>query len=1129
MQFHRLARGVACLIGTAGLVGVPTRLVFAADCTPNPTGVNATVTGGCNLPAATLFTVSTGSTLTATDNTTLTNSWTIANAPSLLNNGTITSVNTPGTGTMAFYNSGTLTSLVNNGVITAPSYYVLANQGTITSLINTGSMTGSNGITNYGTIGTLTNTGTMSSIRGDLMGRGSIGTLNNLQGAGNPAGALRTLYTPPVSYNLIAYSPSSYGQLAITNLRSGTMAFNVYGNTGTTLVNGVSASVLSAGTYAGVLQGFLTLSNVTGTSGTYGRFAYSLVAGSQTGYWDLVVTATSTNMLSRNTYLSSDLGSSVNPVFAGGTLRIANAGQIARALSLQNSGGTIDQNGLASIFSGNITNISGETQGRLIIANSGAAGQGSVTLSGVNTYTGGTEVQAGAVLQITSGDALGSGRLDLIGSDTVPATLAVTSSTTINNPITVAGDPVFNIAPGTTTTVNGVIADGAMAGDVVVEGGGTLNLTAANTYTGPTTVSAGTLNLTGSLASTAVTVAGGTLIDANGGLSTSTNLTVNSGTANIDANQTIAHLNGTGGGVALASGKTLTVSAGGAYAGTISGAGGLRVSGGTQTLSGDNTYTGGTEVDAGATLSISSANALGTGTLALVGTSTVSATLQTTATMTVANAITVKNDPTFDVANGTTTTLSGVIADGGAAGYVTKIGGGTLLLTAANTYSGPTTIDVGTLALSGAGSISASTAVTNNATLDVTQATGNVALGGTYVQGANGTLKMTMAPLANQQVNVAGTASLGGTLSLAAAAGTYRTGRYTLLTSAGLGASTFAAFNTNLASVTPYTYRLAYGANDVYLDLLSSAADTTRSILALGSDLNKVYNAQYGMAQLGLSYDCKLFAENNLCLSIGARTTHSRADGTTYDGAALIAAYRVQPNVRVGAWIDQNESRKSTLNVTAGNGTPMFGAFAVWNAQPQTGEGLEVKVSAAYGQKDLTLTRPVSGTSERGQGNSRLSTLVAEARVGYDIRLDERTSLSPFAGLRHADLSNTGYTEASDVFSPLAFAQTRQSANSVIAGVNLYDKPEGPIGLDLSAGVEHFVNTRAAQLSATGIDNLSAVQMTPALSTNRPFASATLRHDLARNQHLLFGLSHTKQFTNSDWVSSATVRYVIGL
>lgn len=926
MQFHRLARGLACLIGTAGLVWVPTSLVFAADCTPNPTGVNATVTGGCSLAAATLFTVSTGSTLTATNTTTLTNSWTVANAPSLLNNGTITSVNTPGTGTMAFYNSGTLTSLVNNGVISAPSYYVFANQGTITSLLNTGSMTGSSGITNYGTIGTLTNTGTMSSIRGDFMGRGSISTLNNLQGAGNPAGAFSLVYKAPASYNLIAYSPSSYGQLAVSNVwNPGTLAFNVYGNTGTTLVNGVSASVLSAGTYAGVLQGFSTLSNVTGTSGTYGNFAYSLVAGSQTGYWDLVVTATSTNMLSRNTYLSSNLGSSVNPVFAGGTLRVANAGQITRALSMQNSGGTIDQNGLASIFTGDITHAIGETQGRLIITNSGAAGQGSVTLSGVNTFTGGTEVQAGAVLQIASADALGSGQLDLIGSATVPATLAVTSSTTIHNRITVAGDPVFNIAPGTTTTVNGVIADGSMAGDVVLNGGGTLALTAANTY------------------------------------------------------------------------------------------------------------------------------------------------------------------------------------------------------------SGPTTIDAGTLALIGSGSISASTAVTNNASLDVTQATGNVALGGSYAQSANGTLKMTMAPVANQQVNVVGTASLGGTLSLAAAAGTYRAGRYTLMTSAGLGGSTFSALTTNLASVTDYSYRLAYDANDVYLDLRSSAADTMGSIQALGADLNKVYNAQYGMAQLGLSYDCKLFAQNNLCLSIGARTTHSRADGTLYDGAALIAAYRAQPDVRVGAWIDQNESRKSTLNVTAGNSTPMFGAFAVWNEHPQTGEGLEIKVSAAYGRKDLALTRPVSGTSERGQGNSSLSTLVAEARLGYDIRLDERTSVSPFAGLRHADLSNTGYTEGSDVFSPLALAKTRQSASSVIAGVNLYDKPEGPMGLDLSLGVEHYISTHAAQLNATGIDGLSAVQMSPVLSPNRPFASASLRHDIAKNQHLLFGLSHSKQFTHSEWVNSATVRYVIGL
>lgn len=556
-------------------------------------------------------------------------------------------------------------------------------------------------------------------------------------------------------------------------------------------------------------------------------------------------------------------------------------------------------------------------------------------------------------------------------------------------------------------------------------------------------------------------------------------------------------------------------------------------------LSGVNTYSGGTEVQAGATLQIANASALGSGRLDLVGSANESATLAVTDTTTIANNITVSGDPTFDIASGTTTTVSGVIADGTTVinnvttvipGDVVKTGTGTLALTAANTYTGPTTISAGTLALSGSGAIANSSSVTNNATLDVTGVSGNVALKN-YTQASSATLKMNVSadPASNQKVNVTGTTSLGGTLNLAASAGVYRPAKYTLMTSTGALSGTFSALSTNLASVTNYNYSLGYDANNVYLYLRSNAADTMASINALGADLNKVYNAQYGIAQMGLSYDCKLFDANNLCLSTGARVTHSRADGSTYDGVALIAAYRAQPDLRLGAWIDQNESRKIAMNVTAGNSTPMVGAFAVWNENPATAEGLEVKLSAAYGQKDLSLTRPVVGTSERGQGSSKLSTMVAEATVGYGIALDSRTSISPFAGLRYARLSNMGYSEGSDIFSPLTFAKTSQSASSVIAGVNLYDKPEGPIGLDLNAGVERYVSTSAAQISATGLDGLSTVQMTPILSKNRPFASASLRYEIDKNQHLLFGLSHSKQFTNSDWVTSATVRYVIGL
>ncbi len=546
-------------------------------------------------------------------------------------------------------------------------------------------------------------------------------------------------------------------------------------------------------------------------------------------------------------------------------------------------------------------------------------------------------------------------------------------------------------------------------------------------------------------------------------------------------------------------------------------------------LSAANTYSGGTEVQAGATLQIASASALGTGALDLVGTATETATLAVTASTTITNAITVAGDPTFDIASGTTTTISSVIADGASPGDVVKTGLGTLVLTAANTYTGPTTISAGTLALSGSGSIAQSSAVTNNATFDLRQASGNVTLGGTFAQGSGGTLRTTLAPTNNQQVNVAGTASLGGTLDVTAVAGAYRIGRYTLMTSAGLGGSTFSSFSHNLASVTSLGYRLAYDASHVYLDLLANTADTMDSIRRLAGDVNQVYGGQYGLAHLGLSYDCALFDKNNLCLSMGARVTRSRLDGTSDDGVALVAAYRVKPQLRVGGWLDRNVSQRTSLRVTGDNRTPMVGAFAVWNRSPQTGDGWQVKVSGAYGQKDLSLTRTVVGTSERGTGHARLSTLVAEATASYGMTINSRTRISPFAGLRHVRMAHGGYTEAADIFSPLTFASTRQSGQAVIAGVNLQDKPEGPVGLDLSAGVEHYANLRLAQVSASGLDGLSPVALGPALNRNRPYAKASLRYEIDAKQQLSLGLSHSRQFTGPDWVTSLSVRYTVGL
>ena len=113
----------------------------------------------------------------------------------------------------------------------------------------------------------------------------------------------------------------------------------------------------------------------------------------------------------------------------------------------------------------------------------------------------------------------------------------------------------------------------------------------------------------------------------------------------------------------------------------IAGTSGLTYSGsGALTLSGANTYTGTTTIGSGCTLTIAGAGSLGSGSYA-------------------GN---IDNSGTFTYSSSAAQTLSGVISDTGA---LTQSGSGTLTLSRANTYIGGTTVNSGTLQISGAGTL----------------------------------------------------------------------------------------------------------------------------------------------------------------------------------------------------------------------------------------------------------------------------------------------------------------------------------------------------------------------------------------------------------------------------------------
>ncbi len=368
---------------------------------------------------------------------------------------------------------------------------------------------------------------------------------------------------------------------------------------------------------------------------------------------------------------------------------------------------TIGNGGGSGTFSGVVSNASGEMA--LV-----KAGNGIQTLTGTNTYTGTTTINGGA-LRISADNNLGAapgsptaGRLILDGG-----TLETTANVTLNanRGITLgAAGGTFDVDSGTTLTYSGIMAG---SGALTKADAGTMLLGGANTYSGTTSVNAGTLQVgnggtTGTLGTGAATVnAAGTLRWFRSDL----NVNVPN---NISGTGTLSFL---GTGASLQS-DYLPSGNNSGFTGTVivdrarlryDNANDLGAAAAISVLPGGQVY---------ATADIPNAMTLngigwnepvsgfGAGALRLGSNANAS------------GSITVQSDTRIST-DGSTGTVSGLISG---AGNLTKWLSGTLIFTGNNTYSGTTTVNAGTLAVtsaSGLGNTSGGTTVGNGATLDL--------------------------------------------------------------------------------------------------------------------------------------------------------------------------------------------------------------------------------------------------------------------------------------------------------------------------------------------------------------------------------------------------------------------------
>ncbi|CAB3803317.1 hypothetical protein LMG28138_05324 [Pararobbsia alpina] len=379
----------------------------------------------------------------------------------------------------------------------------------------------------------------------------------------------------------------------------------------------------------------------------------------------------------------ANLGAATGPLsFNGGTLRTTADMTMSRATTLDTGGGTIDTMPATQLTqNGTIGGTGALTK----------AGTGTLVLSAANVYAGGTSLNGG-VVQVSSDANLGAatGPLSFNGG-----TLRTTTDITMSRATTLdIGGGTVDTMPGTQLTQNGAIGG---TGALTKIGTGALTLAGQSTYTGGTSLDGGVVQVSA---------------DANLGAATGP-LNFNGGTLRTTADITMSRattLDTSGGIIETMPGTQLTQN------GTIGGAGALtKIGTGTLTLAGQSTYAGGTSLDGGVVQVSADANlGAATGTLSFNG-----GTLRTTADMTMSRATTLDaGGGTIETMPGTQLTQNGTI---GGTGALTKAGTGTLVLSAANVYSGSTTVSAGTLSAGANDTFSANSGhtVASGATLNL--------------------------------------------------------------------------------------------------------------------------------------------------------------------------------------------------------------------------------------------------------------------------------------------------------------------------------------------------------------------------------------------------------------------------
>jgi len=478
-------------------------------------------------------------------------------------------------------------------------------------------------------------------------------------------------------------------------------------------------------------RGTLLLDDASTYSGATTLFDGSLAAGNTRSF------ASGASGLSGGAVASSDLATAPSRTFAN-SASVGSTVTFGDTLSPANTGfsGGIDLQGAVRAFttSANVT-LDG------VVANGGISksGAAALTLTGINSYAGGTTLTEGTLFAANN-SALGTGPLAL-GSSSSPTMSSdgsgASGARTFANDVSINGDVTFgdgsnngamlfassaNLGNVGETRVFTVNAKTTFAGSVTggagltKTGNGALTLSGSNSYSGGTTFASGMMlaGSSNSFGTGAMTFAGGAIGSVDSSPLTFANSLVVRGNLTVgDYLDSLGALTFTSQVDLGDANRRMTTRSDATFTGAIANGSITKDGLGALILSGSNSYAGGTTLFEG-TLLAGSDYAFGTGMMTLNGGIIGSVggqrsfanalsmggeavqfgdTEHLASLLFAGNASLAAGRHTFNTV--ADTTFTGILAGDGAS--LTKTGDGILTLTSANTYDGGTTLAVGTL------------------------------------------------------------------------------------------------------------------------------------------------------------------------------------------------------------------------------------------------------------------------------------------------------------------------------------------------------------------------------------------------------------------------------------------------